>query len=296
MSNPKLRVRSSGYSGSGYGIGARVGDPYREMNNADKEPIKVRLGPDGKALVYPGVTTILKLLEKPGVVNWAVERTLDWANENFAYLGSHSDEQVMRAGRYRWRDALDERSNLGTDVHGWAETLFNGWFDYPDLTPEGESAVQSLLTLLDNVEISALATEVTVVSHKHGYAGTLDLLALIKGLLALVDLKTSKGLWWEHELQLAALANADCMIVEVEDGFWEEIPMPTFDTLTLIQLRGDYWDPRTKTVVPAFYNVHNIEPEDWDLHFQAFLGILKTAQVKRELKERKKARGHEENF
>lgn len=295
MANPKLRVRSSGYSGSGYALGARVGDEFREVKNADGELIKARVGADGKALVVPGVTTVLRMLDKPALIQWSVDLTVAWAADNWQYLGSHSDEQILRAGKYRHKDVLNERAEIGTRVHEFADVFMNDGFEYPDLDEESEQAVGQFLEFANSDRFGgALATELTVVNETLGYAGTFDLIGLVDGLVSLCDLKTSKGLWWEHELQLAALAHAEYMILEGEDGFWVHHPMPEFEALKLIQVRPNYWDPRTKTVIPAFYHVSDVEKDEWALHFRAFAGILESAKVKRELKLLRKDRP--ENF
>lgn len=285
MTNPRSRVRSSGYSGSGYALGARSGDEYKEVKNADSEVIKARVGSDGKPIVFPGVTTVLKMLDKPGLIDWSVMLTLDWANDNHQYLGTHSDEQVLRAGRYRHKDVLNERAEIGTAVHEFADVLMNDGFAYPDLNEEAEQAVGQFLAFMDSGRFGgALATEVTVINETLGYGGTFDLIGIVDNVVSMCDLKTSKNLWWEHELQLSALANAEYMVVEEPDGFWSYHPMPEFDALKLIQVRPDYWDPRKKTVLPAFYDIHDVEKDEWGLHFRAFAGILEAAKVKRELK------------
>lgn len=53
-----------------------------------------------------------------------------------------------------------------------------------------------------------IAVERTVASEKHGYAGTLDYIFEIAGKNILLDVKTSKGIWPSHELQVSALKQA----------------------------------------------------------------------------------------
>lgn len=284
MSNPRLRVKASGLGGSGYIVPAAPGQPYKEVKNADGEPIRAAVNDEGKTTVYGGVTTILRMLDKPALIQWSVDLTVAWASENWQYLGTHTDEQVLRAGRWRHRDVLNERAEIGTAVHEWAEAYLNDWFDYPDLDRESEQAVQQFLDMMTTLDVQMLATEVTVYNHTLGYGGTFDLIAIIDGVLCLVDLKTSKGLWWEHEIQLSALAKAEVMLVERGDGYWDEVPMPEFESLRLIQLRPDYWDPRTKAMTRAFWHMQEVPADEVDLHFRAFAGILEAAKVKRELK------------
>jgi hypothetical protein len=59
-----------------------------------------------------------------------------------------------------------------------------------------------------------------------GYAGTLDLVARVDGVLALVDIKTSKAVYAEYELQVAAYAHALAAMghERVEVGYIVRLP------------------------------------------------------------------------
>lgn len=279
MSNPKLRVKASGVGGSGYATPALPGMEYKEIKNADGEMIKARLGPDGKPIIVPGVTTVLRARNKPALIQWAVDRTVDFCVANWAYLGSVSDDQAKNRARWRHKDALDERAQIGTESHAWWETFLNDEFDYPELSAEGEEIIAQWLDYASNPRFGgALATEVTVFNHTKGYGGTFDFVIMDDGQLSLGDGKTSAGLWDDHELQLAALANAEVMVVERADGFWEEHPLPEFEALKLFQFRPDYFHPGKRELIPAFWHVHSIPKEIWHLRYNQFLGSLMDVQ------------------
>ena len=53
-----------------------------------------------------------------------------------------------------------------------------------------------------------IASEKLVFSREHGYAGTADLIGTLNGRLALLDIKTGRGVYPEYKLQLAAYAVA----------------------------------------------------------------------------------------
>jgi hypothetical protein len=53
-----------------------------------------------------------------------------------------------------------------------------------------------------------IASEKLVYSSDHGYAGTADLVGTLNGQLALLDIKTGRGVYPEYKLQLAAYAVA----------------------------------------------------------------------------------------
>lgn len=284
MSNPRLRVKASGVGGSGYAVPALVGQPFKEVKNADGELIKARLV-DGKPLIVPGVTTALKARNKPALIQWAVDRTVDFCIENWQYLGSVSDEQGKNRARWRHKDALDERASVGTESHVWWENYLSDGFEYPDLTPEGEQIIAQFLDYVSNPRFGgALATEVTVFNYTHGYGGTFDFVLLDDGDVTLGDGKTSAGLWPDHEIQLSALSKGEVMVTEVEDGFWEESEVPKFDALKLFQFRPDYYHPGKKQFIPAFWHVHTVPEEIQELRFQQFLGSLMDVTAERDIK------------
>ena len=62
-------------------------------------------------------------------------------------------------------------------------------------------------------------------SKNHSYAGTLDVLAEFNGKLGILDLKTSKGIWGEYSLQVAAYAQA-----------FNEIALPKAETRWILRI------------------------------------------------------------
>lgn len=56
--------------------------------------------------------------------------------------------------------------------------------------------------------LTVLATEITIFSEIHGYAGTVDLICKIGDQPYIVDFKTSKSVWTEYMLQVSAYRRA----------------------------------------------------------------------------------------
>lgn len=73
-----------------------------------------------------------------------------------------------------------------------------------ELSLEELICVKSFCDWREAVKPEILATEIAVFSDTHGYAGTVDLVCRIDGILYVVDFKTSKKIWREHELQVSA--------------------------------------------------------------------------------------------
>jgi hypothetical protein len=200
---------------------------------------------DGKRI--PGVTTILgNGLPKPALVNWAGNATAAYAVDNWDDLGdmSVSDRLAkLKKARYEERDAAAKR---GTEVHALAEQIADGHeVAVPD---ELRGHVESYVAYLDEWEPTPILQEVTVVSYEYGYAGTLDMIVRYpSGAVCLNDIKTSKGVYGEVALQLAAYRYADVYLAE--DG--TERPLPQVDDCQVIHVRADGYD-----VVPMVTDRH----------------------------------------
>lgn len=75
---------------------------------------------------------------------------------------------------------------------------------FAELTYEELLCVKSFIDWRDAVKPEIIATETTVFSDIHGYAGTVDCVCRIDGVPYVIDFKTSKQVWKEYELQVSA--------------------------------------------------------------------------------------------
>lgn len=138
---------------------------------------------DGK--LYPSVTTALGVIRKPFLEVWRGK------------LGNDEADRVMH-----------EAADLGSAVHDYCHMINTGQaVDPADEYREMVMAYQSWLSA--TVKEIVLAEQV-VYSHKYQYAGRLDLLAVLKGdkYPTVIDIKTSKGIYPDMALQLAAYQQA----------------------------------------------------------------------------------------
>lgn len=204
------------------------------------------LGPDEKPLKVPSVTTILKLVDKSGISQWAADQTVQWAIDNASLLMSRSDEDIVKWGRWRWKDARDERAEVGTGIHNYIEAEHTGSWNYPVLDDEQQDILAQWRLLNERYLITPHRSEFTVWSHNYEYAGTADGLWDIVDTETgeawenlLIDLKTSKNTWPEHWMQLAALRNADVIMEKAADGTWSEVEDWTSSGTAIIHLRAD---------------------------------------------------------
>jgi len=140
---------------------------------------------DGK--MYPRVTTILNIIHRPELERWRGKR------------GN------VEADRIR-----DDMAEIGTSLHNVCR-LFNRdrSFEIPTTSQIGRM-FSTYRQWFEMVIGTVIETEQLVVSRKFGYAGTFDLLAVLKGdtIPSVIDLKTSKDFWPTMALQLAAYREA----------------------------------------------------------------------------------------
>lgn len=132
--------------------------------------------------VLPSVTEILKILEKDYLNNWRNK------------VGAQEADRVLR-----------NAAAFGTRIHTIAQQIALGQYKpgNSDVAPYA-AAVREFL---DTHVAQVLETEMTLVSPRLRYGGTLDLYCQLKdNSRAVVDWKTSRQLTREHNAQSAAYA------------------------------------------------------------------------------------------
>lgn len=231
--------------------------PFRRINTGRNGHRYV----DAHNRKVPGVTTLLsKGLPKPALTNWAARTAAEYAVDNWDELSE--DRPSSRLARIKdapWK-SRDAAALRGTKLHYAAEQLQTT--GRADVEPEQIPLVESYLRFVDDWQPEILHTEAAVYSVKHGYAGTLDLIAeLCDGQRWLLDLKTSnKGVYGDMALQLAAYRYAE--ILQGEDA---EVPMPAVDQVGIVHVRADGYDLVPLTAGPA--------------QFRAFLYVAQVAKT-----------------
>jgi hypothetical protein len=163
---------------------------------------------------YPSVTTIRRLAGIPhGLHQWAINqvinRVLDEAGSIAIRLGSGEPAQVALVRHWLRAAAIEERDKAaarGTAVHE-AAAAGKALTDVgPDIAPH----LRQYLDWREKSQVEILASEFQVWNPTVGYAGTCDLLGRFPdGSIWVVDLKTGKGVYGEHALQLMAYLMAE---------------------------------------------------------------------------------------
>jgi len=219
----------------------RVGQPVADVNAADPDDLRCW-----------SVTTIIGVLDKPALVQWAANETAACAlREQGAWRaiaeasGDQEAQRWLASARYRGMKGKLAASALGTVVHAICEqyVLDGARPDRPFVekvvsAEMGEGAkpaqvaaeaefvdimVDQFSAWLDRAQPDYQASELTVFSPRYAYAGTCDGFFTIDGTRLIFDLKTSresrdargllKAPYPEAALQIAAYRYAELAAV-----------------------------------------------------------------------------------
>jgi len=179
--------------------------------------------------LYPSVTNILGACPKPALVPWAAkverEAVTEAAADLYAQWSLHPVRPQLSRGAYlatlitrlgtvkAHQKTLAQAGDIGSETHRLIEWTMRTAIG-AEAGPKpvvGDAALWAFMAFEDwakSVRLKPVLIERTVYSTVHGYAGTLDVLARVNGVLANVDFKTGKSIYAESFLQSAAYSVA----------------------------------------------------------------------------------------
>lgn len=228
---------------------------------------------------FPGVTTILSLVAKPALTDWAARTAAAYAIDNWDQLSAQkTSERARLIQRAPWAE-LDAAARKGTEVHRIAERIVNLadgddarlaaiWATVPEPL---RGHVESYLQFLDDHDPEPMAVELVVVNRAVRYCGTADLIAHMDGERWLLDIKTGRsGIFPEAALQQCAYMHAEAFTLFGEDG--AETPMADLGVQRAgaIHVRSDGYD-----LIPL-----ETGPEVWE-YFQRLAWMHERAETMR---------------
>ncbi|WP_354643950.1 hypothetical protein [Kitasatospora camelliae] len=202
----------------------------------------------GPALI--SVTNVLDTsVSKKALMPWAVKLTVEWVLGNLADVAARvitDRAALVRDIKAVHIDARDRAADLGTRIHAAAENRLLGAPVPADLTirPYVTQFEAWLAEWGIDVHRDVVATEITVLHRRLGYAGTADLMIWLptgpggRREMWLIDYKTSatrsaKSVYKENAQQLAALRFAECALLPDDT----EEPMPPIERTGVLNLR-----------------------------------------------------------
>ena len=202
---------------------------------------------------FVSVTSVLSILPKPELDAWRAmvgREEADRIARERAVIGSVCHHRIL--SKYSIRSLEPPAIHLPwKDLREWLE----------ELSYRAELCEMMWQEAIDSIEFEPLYVEHTLVSHRHRFAGTFDMLAKIFDKDVLIDLKTSKELWEEYKLQLAAYAilcrengiNVDVGMLVKLHPFEEDNPSLKAETVWLNGKELDNYGEKFLDLVEVFY-------------------------------------------
>jgi ATP-dependent exoDNAse (exonuclease V) beta subunit len=153
---------------------------YKSCERIDGTEIG-RLYKTAEGKIFPSITTVLSIQEKPELDNWR------------AAVGDEEADRVSRTA-----------TTNGTHIHNMAEAYIKN-ASYDDLFKNANPLIRSrflpLKKMLDKHVDNIFSTELKFYSNKLQVAGTTDLIAEFDGKLSIIDYKTSKRIKYPSEIK-----------------------------------------------------------------------------------------------
>lgn len=220
-----------------------AGTPARTISDGREHPAGARMTAEGrKYLSYPSVTTVLNVINKPGLPWGAAKETALFAvHHQDEWTGLAPDDAVERLRKHH-KGIWTDKAKRGTAVHELAKEWAKG--NEVDVPVDFAPFIDALERFYLDREPAWVEVERTVLyrDNVEGYGGTLDAIAdLNDGARWLLDIKTGADVWPEAALQLAAYRYAPELAIF--DAAGRELigtdPMPTVDRCGVIHLCDD---------------------------------------------------------
>lgn len=142
-----------------------------------------------------GVTTPLKLLNKPELLQWAANMAVDtiaraYYDNQFVVHDSAVFEGIAQAARSAHTNYRDQKALLGTKIHYWIEQHIRG--QKMPVEKDMQPGVNAYLKWEQAFKPEFLFSERVVYSKEYDYCGTVDAVAYIKGRRTIIDFKTGE--------------------------------------------------------------------------------------------------------
>lgn len=154
-----------------------------------------------------GVTTALSIINKPALIQWAVNEAVTYLKSELKAGQGYDElelnnllETAKKAHRVRKQNAAD----FGTIAHKWIERYIKGENPEPPVNNTLRKATEVFLKWVKDNNVEFISSEQPVYSKKYDYCGTVDFICKVNGNYYIGDLKTSKGIYQEYHMQLAA--------------------------------------------------------------------------------------------
>ena len=159
----------------------------------------------------PSVTTILNVLNKPALVEWGVRCACDYVYDNLKLLtagDSFSVQDVFKIveqARTAHDRTRQEAADIGTNVHDWLAAYWTN--EHCPAMPQDPKEIRCIEAALDwfsDHKLKPVRIEEAQYSRIHKFCGRPDFIGHIDGALSVLDYKSTRSIYPEVALQMAA--------------------------------------------------------------------------------------------
>ena len=174
--------------------------------------------------IVPSVTQTMDVISKPGLIPWALKEGVEWLAGNLFFDRETKHKHIFHTKgkgidilskgiKGAYKGTSKSAINIGMVTHEWVEQAIKWKLGHgeaptmPKLEPARKS-IEAFRSWVAENEIEWHSAERKVYHRKYKYAGTVDAVATINGEYCVVDWKTSKAIYPEYYLQVAAYAKA----------------------------------------------------------------------------------------
>lgn len=179
---------------------------------------------------YARVTRINSIIDKPELKNW-----------------------YMKTGAVKAKEILKSRAGFGSTLHKLIEvTLKKETLSKSNYEPSLIESIELFEKWQGKHDLQVDALEQHLWSEKYQYAGTSDYIGMFDGKLYILDWKSSRGIYEEYWIQMAAYVNA-----------FEELTGLKIEGVGILQIRDGMTNFITKT-----------RDEVMNIYFPVFLAAM----------------------
>lgn len=207
---------------------------------------------------FRSVTTILGAANKPPLNKWKIKTVAEFAADNRESLAGMDRDAALDLIRSSQYTSSGVAAATGEAVHSRLEDLFRRlqefevyggdqlvrWIAENPPAPELAHVDTCFVELMTEFEIQPLYMENTLLNRTVGYAGSADLIAMIRARgtgapfkRAVIDAKSGKSIYGSVSLQLVGYAKAEAILLP--DG--TETPMPPIHETYALHVRPKSW-------------------------------------------------------
>lgn len=186
----------------------------------------------------PGVTTVIgRFKEAGGLIHWAWQLGMDGKD---------------------YREERDQAADAGTLAHqaveAWIHQKVPSFEGTEEVVKRAKMAYGSFIEWAGSTQLSVTHSEVSLLSEKHRFGGTLDAI-LVRGTRAIGDWKTSNALYPEYLIQIAAYGKL------WEENFPQDPITGGYHLLRFDKTHGDFthkWWGELETAWQAFLRLRDL--------------------------------------